>query len=78
VFGVVSETVIAGELGACPDCPTARLVRASLFDGSFWIDLLLVSLPLLVLGLISALFYRIGAAPDSKTSGTAVAGERRS
>lgn len=44
----------------CPDCPTARIVRASVYDERFWTYLIAIVLPLLVLGLISALLYRIG------------------
>lgn len=44
----------------CPDCTTSRLVRASVFDGDFWTNLLLISTPLLVLGVITALLYRLG------------------
>jgi hypothetical protein len=44
----------------CPDCATARVVRASVFDGDFCAHLAMISLPLLAMGLISALVYRIG------------------
>lgn len=44
---------------ACPDCASARVVRASVFDDSFWTNLYLVALPLLILGGISMLLYRI-------------------
>lgn len=46
---------------ACPDCISARAVRASVLDDSFWTHLYRISLPLLVLGMISALLYRIGS-----------------
>jgi hypothetical protein len=45
---------------ACPNCATAELVRASVFDEQFWDNLLVICLPLAILGLISALLYRIG------------------
>src|SRR5262249_20925607 len=45
---------------ACPDCATARVVRSSVFDQHFWTNLYLISLPLLVLAVISALLYPIG------------------
>jgi hypothetical protein len=46
---------------ACPDCATARVVRASVYEQGFWTNLYLISLPLLVLAVISALLYPIGA-----------------
>ena len=52
--------IASSEAFACPDCPTARLVQASVFDDRFWKYLFLISLPLLVLGAISGLLYRIG------------------
>jgi hypothetical protein len=45
---------------ACPDCATATVVRASVFDDGFWSNLMMISLPLLVLGAISSRLYRIG------------------
>jgi hypothetical protein len=62
----VEAAVLAGallptpEAFACPDCATARVVRASVFDGSFGTNLMMISLPLLVLGAISILLYQIG------------------
>jgi hypothetical protein len=34
----------------CPNCLTARVVRASIFDENFWTNLTLIALPLPVLG----------------------------
>ncbi|HEY8945995.1 MAG TPA: hypothetical protein VIM73_17120 [Polyangiaceae bacterium] len=45
---------------ACPNCATARVVRASVFDDNFWTRLILVSLPLLVLAALILLLYRVG------------------
>jgi uncharacterized membrane protein len=45
---------------ACPDCPTARTVWATVLDGRFWPHLALTALPLLVIGVITGLLYRIG------------------
>ena len=45
---------------ACPSCPTAVVVRASVFGEDFWVNLTLVSLPALVLASIGTLLYRIG------------------
>jgi hypothetical protein len=45
---------------ACPDCTTARLARASVFDHRFWSHLGMIALPVLLLAGIAALLYRIG------------------
>jgi hypothetical protein len=45
---------------ACPDCSVSRVVRASVFDGSFGTHLWLIALPLVVLAAICVLLYRIG------------------
>jgi len=45
---------------ACPNCPTARTVRASVFDQGFWMNMGLISLPLVLLVLITTWLYRIG------------------
>jgi hypothetical protein len=55
-----SQALPAAAVLVCPDCPTARVVQASVFDGRFWPHLFLVALPLLILGLFSALLYRVG------------------
>lgn len=48
---------------ACPDCSTARVVRASVLGEGFWSHLLMVAVPFLLLGALSALLYRVGLAP---------------
>jgi hypothetical protein len=45
---------------ACPDCNTARVVRTTVLEQNFWTNLYWISLPLLVLAVISALLYPIG------------------
>jgi hypothetical protein len=45
---------------ACPNCETSRLVRASVLDDRFWDNLLAISLPLVILGMLTALLYRVG------------------
>jgi hypothetical protein len=57
VFGVAARP---GWALACPDCPTAQAVRASVLDERFGSQLALVLLPLAILGAIAALTYRIG------------------
>jgi hypothetical protein len=49
----------AAEVLGCPNCTTASYVRAAVFDGSFWMNLILIALPLIILGVISTLLYQI-------------------
>lgn len=44
----------------CPSCPISRVVRASVYDASFWSNLALVLLPLIVLAALCRGLYRIG------------------
>jgi hypothetical protein len=52
--------VWASGAGACPDCPSARLVQQSVFDHRFWSNLFFVSSPLVVLCFVGAWLYRLG------------------
>ncbi|WP_257454063.1 hypothetical protein [Archangium lipolyticum] len=48
---------------ACPDCPTAQVVRASVVGDDFWNNLVVLSVPFLLIGALSALLYRVGLPP---------------
>ncbi|MBM7118235.1 hypothetical protein [Archangium primigenium] len=50
----------AGAARACPDCPSAREVRRAVFEGGFWEPLVMVAVPFVCLGFLSALLYRVG------------------
>jgi uncharacterized membrane protein len=52
---------------ACPDCPTSRVVRQAVEVG-FLDGLVMVCVPFLLIGFLSALLYRVGL-PASKTQG---------
>jgi hypothetical protein len=54
-----SGLLVTASLSACPSCPTARAVQASVFDERFWLHLGFTALPLGVLALIVARLYRI-------------------
>lgn len=54
---------------ACPDCPTARVVKASVLGGDFWNHLLMVTAPFLLIGSLSALLYRVGLSRDEFEAG---------
>jgi hypothetical protein len=45
---------------ACPNCATGQLARASVFEDRFWDHLFVIGLPAVILGLITALLYRVG------------------
>lgn len=59
LIGLVGS-LIARAVFACPDCQTARLTRASVFEARFWPTLVAIVAPLLILGAMCALLYRIG------------------
>ena len=59
LFSLAASCVSAQAL-ACPDCSTARLVRAPLVDADFFPNLALLLAPLGVVALICARLYRIG------------------
>jgi hypothetical protein len=46
---------------ACPRCDTSGLVRSAVLGPAFFSQLLLVSLPFIVMGSIAAMVHRIGA-----------------
>lgn len=48
---------------ACPDCPTARVVKASVLGEGFWTYLVMAVVPFLLIGALSAWLYRIGLSP---------------
>lgn len=48
----------ASELLACPDCATARVVRAAIFEQGFWRTLLGVASPFAVVSLLAVYFQR--------------------
>lgn len=54
---------------ACPDCPTSRVVRASVLGGDFWNQLVMLSVPFLLIGSLSALLYRVGLSRDGPGAG---------
>lgn len=64
--GALLPTLVPASAVACPDCATARVVQASVFDGSFWTNLMLIALPILILSAIGALLYGVGLEPDAR------------
>jgi hypothetical protein len=60
---LLAGLLLATSALACPNCSTARVVRASVLGEGFWSHLVMVAVPFLLLGALSAALYRIGLAP---------------
>lgn len=56
------------EVEACPSCPTALAARAALFDERFASHSVMVLLPLVVLGALAALAYRVGLPKSAQST----------
>jgi len=67
-FLVAWGAMVTTAASACPDCPSARVVRSAVFEGGFWEPLVMVAVPFLCLGFLGALLYRVGL-PTRKTDG---------
>ncbi len=57
---LLAHLLVLGSALACPDCETARVVRASIQGQPFWSTLGMVLAPLLLIGAVSVLLYRVG------------------
>jgi hypothetical protein len=57
---LLAQLALLGTALACPDCETARVVRASLQQQPFWSTLGVLLVPLLLIGAVSVLLYRVG------------------
>ncbi|QRO00382.1 hypothetical protein JRI60_15790 [Archangium violaceum] len=62
-LAVLAVSLVSTVALACPDCPTARGVRASVMGEDFWGHLMVVVVPFLLIGALSALLYRVGLSP---------------
>ena len=56
ILGPAAQTVFA-----CPRCYTSELVRGLVLGPAFFSDLLVVSLPFIVLGSIAVIVHRMSA-----------------
>ncbi len=68
-LALLAPLLVASTALACPDCETARVVRASIWGDHFWTYLMMALVPFLLIGTVSALLYRVGlprreAAPE--------------
>ena len=62
-FVLLAGLLLATSVFACPNCSTAQAVRATVLAEGFWSHLVMVAVPFLLLGALSAGLYRIGLAP---------------
>lgn len=62
-FAALAGSLATTAAFACPDCPTAQVVRASVLGGDFWNLLVTMCVPFLLIGSLSALLYRVGLSP---------------
>jgi uncharacterized membrane protein len=60
---VLAGALVSTAVLACPDCPTAQVVRASVVGEDFWHNLVVLVVPFLLIGALSALLYRVGLSP---------------
>ncbi len=68
---VLAGVLLSTAVLACPDCPTARVVRASVVGEDFWNNLVVLIVPFLLIGALSALLYRVGLSPPGVSSARA-------
>ena len=48
---------------ACPDCPTSEVVQRTVLGEGFWGYLAMAVVPFVLIGVLSALLYRVGLPP---------------
>jgi hypothetical protein len=68
-FAALAGSLVTTAAFACPDCPTARVVKASILGGDSWNHLVMVTVPFLLIGSLSALLYRVGLSRDEPEAG---------
>lgn len=56
---------------ACPNCATSQVVKASVLGEGFWSYLVMMVVPFLLIGALSAFLYRIGLSSPGVTSARA-------
>ncbi|HZH78572.1 MAG TPA: hypothetical protein VEY88_21265 [Archangium sp.] len=70
-FAALTGLLVTSAALACPDCPTAQVVRASVGGEAFWSHLTMVGVPFLLVGGLSAILYRIGLVPEDVSTARA-------
>ncbi|HYO54984.1 hypothetical protein [Archangium sp.] len=59
-FVLLAILLVATVAFACPDCATSQVVKASVLGEGFWSHLVMLVVPFLLIGALSAFLYRIG------------------
>ena len=67
-FALLAGLLVATVAFACPECPTSWVVRASVLGEGFWNHLVMLVVPFLLIGALSAFLYRIGLPPRDVAS----------
>jgi uncharacterized membrane protein len=66
-FVLLAGLLVTTVASACPNCATSQVVKASVLGEGFWSHLVMVIVPFLLIGAVSALLYRIGLSPPGIT-----------
>jgi ABC-type phosphate transport system permease subunit len=70
-FVLLAVLLVPMVASACPDCATSQVVKASVLGEGFWSYLVMLVVPFLLIGALSAFLYRIGLQPPGMTSARA-------
>ncbi len=70
-FVLLASLLVATAASACPNCATSQVVKASVLGEGFWTYLVMMVVPFLFIGALSAFLYRIGLPPSGMSSGRA-------
>jgi hypothetical protein len=59
-FVLLVSLLVTTAASACPNCETSQVVKASVLGEGFWSYLVMMVVPFLLIGALSAFLYRIG------------------
>jgi hypothetical protein len=66
-FVLLASLLVTTAAAACPNCATSQVVKASVLGEGFWSYLVMMVVPFLLIGALSAFLYRIGLSPPGVT-----------
>jgi hypothetical protein len=70
-FVLLASLLVTAAASACPNCATSQVVKASVLGEGFWSYLVMMVVPFLLIGALSAFLYRIGLSPPDMNSARA-------
>ncbi|MCY1076204.1 hypothetical protein [Archangium lansingense] len=73
-FVLLASLLVTTVSAACPNCATSQVVKASVLGEGFWSYLVMLVVPFLLIGALSAILYRIGLPSPGMTSARARSG----